>query len=458
MKVKNSLAGRLASTIIRASNSSQRRENGGKVRTALLDYLAAACAGTTNPTARASINAVAHFGGGHCTLIGLPNTASAAAAALHNGLVGHAEELDDSHRYVSGLHLGVTVIPAVLALAEARDASGEQLANAIVCGYEATGRICRCIDKAHRARGFHSTGTIGPFGAAAGCAVLLGLDEQRLAHALGIAASTAAGLFAFLEDGATVKHLHAGRSALDGLMCALLAEGGMTGPATVFEAKEGFFNGYAESYDSEPLDADLGGLEIGRAYQKIHSACGHTFPAIDTAHALREQLRKQGLTPADVGPISYTTYKAAALLRNPTPATPQEARFSIPFIFALALVHGRVSRFDITPAVLRDEAVLAVARRVQAVEDPELTAAFPRLRAGRLTAALPGGKVFEFGVDSPRGMPDNPLSMAELEEKFRTESAVLLSPEAMATAIELVNSLETLPSIRPLMSLLRPAV
>ena len=426
-----------------------------KARVCLLDYLAASCAGMSNPTAVAAGKAAVCFGPGECTLFGRAGTGSVAAAALHNGLVGHAEELDDSHRYVSGLHSGAVIWPAALALAEARDLDGAAVVRAAVCGYEAAGRLCRCMDKAHRERGFHSTGTAGPFGAAAACGVLLGLDGDRLAHALGLAASSAAGLFAFLEDGATVKHFHAGRAALDGLSAALLAEGGLTGPARVLEAKEGFFHAYAGRFDPAPLDADSDMPEILCAYHKLHSACGHTFPAVDAALALWEALQRRGQGPEVLASLSYRTYAAGAVLNKTAPATAAEARFSIPLVLALALTRGHVFRSDLTPGTLADPLITDLCRRVEVREDPALSAAFPRRRAGCLEAALADGTCLTFRVDSPRGMPDNPAGAPDLERKFLTEAAAVLPAPRLQPLRDLAAGVDRLASVRPLLALLR---
>ena len=426
-----------------------------KAQVCLLDYLAAACAGAGNATAVAGRNAAACFGPGGCTLIGQPKTGSVAAAALYNGLLGHAEELDDSHRYVSGMHLGTTIIPAALALAEELDAPGELLLRAVVCGYEAAGRVIRCMDKEHRARGFHATGTVGPFGAAAACSVLLGLDPATMGQSIAIAASTSAGLFAFLENGASVKHLHAGRPPLDGLMAALLAQGGMTGPDTVFEGREGFFQAYAGAYTAAPLSMDLGDAEITRVYHKLHSACGHSFPAVDAALALRGMLQRKGIDETAVRSVTFRTYAAAAILTNAAPRTIQEARFSLPFVFALALVKGSAARASFTPDIVRDEAVLAVCSRMRILEDPAISDSFPRLRAGEMTAELYSGETFRHRVDSPLGMPDNPVSLEELKQKFRTEALPLLPRKAVDDIVALAGRAARLPSIRPLTALLR---
>lgn len=412
-----------------------------KAKQCLLDFLAAAFAGTESDSFRAAAGATAAWGEGRCTLIGLSGRGTAARAALHNGIVGHAEELDDSHSGVSGLHLAATVIPAALALAEERGASGSDLIRALACGYEAGGRLCRCMDKAHRNRGFHSTGTAGAFGAAAACAVLLGLDATGMAHSMGMAASGAAGLFAFLEDGATVKHFHAGRAALDGLTAALLASEGMTAPLRVLEAREGFFHAYAGDYDPRWLSRPLERPELFGVYHKLYSACGHAFPAIDAALLLREELQRSGLSTDALIRLRYDGYRHSAVLNNPEPKTMQECRFSIPCAVALALEGGSVSRRDMAAFVSAPQ-LPALCRRIEVREAPALTEAFPALRAGILSADLADGRHLSFRIDAPRGMPGNPVSSEDIRRKFLTETASVLPPGKAAALLQAVDRLE----------------
>lgn len=431
-----------------------------KAQICLLDYLASALAGVHAPTAAISASVATGFGPGPCTRLGMSETASAACAALHNGLIGHAEEMDDSHRYVSGLHLATVILPALLAAAEESGASGREIASAMAGGYEAAGRLCRCLDKGLRARGFHSTGVIAPFGAAAAVVLLLHGDEDSLVNAFGLAASSAAGLFAFLENGASVKHYHAGRAALDGYLAARLALAGLTGPPSVFEGREGFFRAYSAETLMDALEAPTEGPELACVYHKLHSACGHAFPAIDTALALRQVLLKETpdapLHPDRFIALDYASYHAAAVLDRPDPQTMAQARFSVPFMLSMALLMGRTSRHDFDEALSRAD-IRELCGRIDLREDPQLAEAFPRLRAGVLRATLADGRVLEFRVDAPRGMPEYPVSFEDIAVKFRAEAEPLWGSRHAEAIIKEVRNLEHLPSIHNLMALLRSA-
>lgn len=416
-----------------------------KAKTCCLDFLAACWGAADSKSAAIGLDTALRMGRGFSTLIGRTEGGTPLSAAYYNGLIAHAEELDDSHRYVSGLHLGAVVIPAALAVAEERRLSGKAFLKAVVCGYEAAARICRCIEQGHRARGFHSTGTIGPFGACAAAGMALELDEEHMVQAIGIAASTGAGLFAFLEDGATVKHLHTGRASFDGLLAALLAQAGLTGPSAVLEAREGFFRAYADVCDPAPLLAPFTGMyEIGNVYHKLHSACGHTFPAIDAARLLREEVRDP---LREVASIEVRSYRAASVLGNPRPVTVQEARFSIPFLVAMTLTGRGTGRRELQGVDLSNPELLSLAAKVTVREDPELQTAFPRLRAGIVTLHMRDGGERSRRIDSPRGMPDNPVSFPEIERKFVSEASERLGERRIRSIVEGVKGLDLLPSI-----------
>jgi len=424
-----------------------------KAKMCCLDFLAACYGGLKSKTTGVALSVVKGMGEGRSTLIGQEHQGSFSSATFFNGMIAHAEELDDAHRYVSGLHLSATIFPAVLAIGEDRQIRGEQFVKAVVSGYEVSSRICRSIDRGHRERGFHSTGTLGPFGACAASAVAMGLEKETLVHAFGITGSTAAGLFAFLEDGATVKHLHAGRASMDGLLAALLAENGMTGPRAMLEAREGFFTAYAIDANPDEITRPLEDkYEILFAYHKIHAACGHAFPAIDAALLLREERRNQ---LSSIQSIEIRTYNAAAVLDKKSPRSVQDARFSIPFLVGLALVRGHVRQSDWTTENLRDPQITTIASKVAVREDTEISANFPRLRAAVLVARMGDGKVIEKRIDVPRGMPDNSLNQEDIEQKFYIMSEEMLDPFQQEQIVQKIRTLDTLGSVTELTSLLR---
>ena len=246
--------------------------------------------------------------------------------------------------------------------------------------------------------------------------------------------------------------MHAGRAAMDGLLAALLAEGGMTGPQAVLEAKEGFLQAYAKDVHPDEITRELKNqYEISFGYHKIHSACGHSFPAIDAALVLRKEMRDR---IAAIKQIEIKTYHAAAILNRKTPQSIPEARFSIPFLVGLALVRGRVSQAEWVPDTLHDAQINKIASIVTVIEDREINAQFPKLRSAVLQAKMEDGRVIEKKIDSPLGMPDNPIRWEGIEEKFYAASEGILNPSLQKEIIHKIRDLEDIDSISEITSLL----
>jgi len=423
-----------------------------KTRLCLLDFIASSLAGARSEVAATGRAMLPAFGAGEATLLARPERSSVLGAAFFNGLVATVEDLDDSHRFASGLHLSAVTFPAGLALAEARGCSGQQLLRAAAAGYEIAARMARAADAGLRARGFHSTGAVGPFGACATACVLLGLDAKRTAHALGIAASGAGGLFAFLAEGASVRHAHAAWASTNGLLAALLAEQGLSGPSRALEGRDGFFPAYTTGFDEDilrrPSPTAGGDHEIANAYHKLFSACGHALPAITGLLELRERL----LPELDrVQRIEVRGYEASAALTNPDPATVGEAKFSLPFIVALALLFGDVTPVEMRMDVLRRPEVRRLAGKVSVTRDPERCADYPRRRSGELVITLADGTSLRKYVDAPIGMPENPVDRDQLARKFRLAAEALLPPAAQDAVLVAIEDLETPPGVQELM-------
>lgn len=386
-----------------------------KARLCLLDGLGAMLAGSRTETGAIARGLVDEVGGlPQASVLGSGLRTSAAWAALANGMQAHSLEVDDGHRYAIGLHNAATTLPAALAAAEWRGSSGREFLTALIAGYEVASRIGRAINPSHRYLGFHSTGTVGCFGATTAAARLLGLDAAQTARALGIAGSLAGGIFEFLSDGSTVKHLHAGAAAQHGVVAALLAARGLTGPLSVIEGAEGFLHAFARDADASSISTDLGQRwELDNVYFKLYAACAHCFAPIDAALELRDELRGRS-----VRRVVVETYRAAALLDHSVVATRQEAKFSVPYCVAAALTLGQATEEAFEPAALADPRIASLARRVEVVEAEHLTADFPRTRAAKLCLELEGGDQLTRQVDVPRGMPEGPVVGADVVRKF----------------------------------------
>lgn len=427
-----------------------------KAKLCLLDHLAALLYGTRSRMEDVGRGMLSTFGRGGATLVARKQMTSVQGAAFFHGLIATAEDLDDSHRFAGGLHLSAVTIPAALALAEERRLSGEQFLRAVTAGYEVSARLCRAVDGGLRARGWHSTGAVGPFGACAASSLLLDLDQAGIVNALGIAASCGGGLFAFLSEGASVRHAHGAWASTNGLVAARLAASGMTGPHKALEGKEGYLSAYTAAFDPTfivaPSPVVSGSYEILNAYHKLYASCGHAFPSITAALALREELAS---SVDAMKSIEARVYKASATLTNPAPRSVDETKFSLPFLLAIAFVHGDVSRRGICMENICDPRVRELAGRVSVREDDEIAEAFPRLRSAELVLTMADGREVRKYVDAPLGMPENPVAWKELEEKFRDAADGIFSARQSTRIIKTVHEVDHLVSIVELTRLLR---
>lgn len=421
----------------------------------LTDHLAAVLSAHNGTVDMAGRGLLPVFGAGPCTCIGLPQTSSAAGAAFYNALVATAEDLDDAHRFASGLHMSATTFPVLFALSQLHAVSGDRFIRAAVAGYEVSSRVVRAADAGLRSRGYHSTGAAGVFGACAAAGVLLGLDRAALCHALGMAASAGGGLFAFLREGCSVRHAHGAWACLNGLTAALLARDGLTGPLRGLEGydakgQDGYLHAYADSWD-ERFIRDPGTPEILNAYHKLHAACGHAAPAITALQLLRGEL---GPRCADVAEICIKGYKASAALHNPNPRTVAEAKFSLPVIAGIVLTHGQATLAEMTPETVNSPVVRDLAAKVRVVEDPAIAADFPRLRACQVLVTLNDGQTLSRFVDAPLGMPENPVGLDVIEAKFRAAAGAVFDETAQNAILQAVRATPT-QSPSTLLTLLR---
>ena len=231
-------------------------------------------------------------------------------AAFLGGTAAHGIELDDGYTKGS-VHPGCTVVPAILSAGYVKKASGAQLIEAMVAGYETVTAIGRAVHPDLRHRGFHPTGAVAVFGAAMAVGKLRGLSPQQLSHALGIAGSSSAGLFAFVNGGADIKRLHAGHASREGLQAALLAEAGVEGPPAVIEARDGFMQAYAYNADrARPVELPPAvPFGITDCYIKPNPCCRHIQPAVEALIAI---LNDEKIASDDVKHVAVETYRIAA--------------------------------------------------------------------------------------------------------------------------------------------------
>jgi len=408
-------------------------------RRSVLDWLGSVMAGSVEPPARMAQRVVAGLGtSGEATVFGA-GRASAAGAALANGVASHILELDDVHKG-STLHPGAPIIPAALAVAEREHAGGRAFLLAVAAGYEAALRIGEAVNPSHY-RFWHPTGTAATFGAAVAAGSLLKLNAAQMLDALGSAGTQAAGLWEFNADGAMSKHLHPGKAAFNGILAADLARMGFTGASRILEGERGFFRATSKSYDATRITDGLSARwKISENCYKMHSCCGHTHTAIDVALKLRG--------PGAIAGIHIETYGPGfAIVKEMNPRSPYQAKFSIAYCVAAALAEGRVSLAQFSterfgPAGVRDGAIADLLRRARVAVEDDLTAKYPAAWPARLTVRLEDGRVLRGASDFPRGNPENPVSTEELEDKFLSLVASRFSTATARRALEAVHTVD----------------
>lgn len=405
-----------------------------------------------------AVSRVAFSWGGHpeASVFGEPASRfPAPSVSLINGTLAHSLDFDDTH-LPSVLHPSASVIPAVLAIAEAMSCSGEEAIRAAALGDE----ICVRLGMASYDQtlgnsilfenGLHATSICGTIAVAASAGVLLGLDSSGVGHAMGIAASMGAGILEGNRTGGSVKGIHCGWAAHAGISAARLAQEGITAPPTVFEGRFGFFRAYSEGrYDERALIGELGTRwEMLRTHFKPYPTNHFTHPAIDAALALRDR----GVAASEIvsmelgvaGPTLRTIAEPADLKARPP--TPYAAKFSAAYTVASALVGGGglgVSHDDFTEEALHNPERQRLAEVLTCHEDPEATRRFPHAFLCVLKAVTRDGSVIEERVRANRGGPERPLTKEELMTKFLVNAQLHLGAER---ANDLARSVWALPN------------
>ncbi len=427
------------------------------VRRHFLDTLGAMIAGASGTPSRIAASVLAENGcSGNIPVPGFARPTDRLTAAYLGGASAHGLELDDGFR-AGSVHPGAPVIPAVLAAAFGSGASGERVSAAIAVGYELTTRIAAAGHPGSRNRGFHNTSIAGELGAAGAVGSLLGMDADPIEHALAIAASSAAGLFAFLQGGGEIKRLHPGMAAREGLYAALLARAGMTGPRAVLEGRDGFFQAYSGSAKlgllTEGLDPGAG-LNVGRCYMKPYACCRHIHPAID---GVIDIIADEKLAAQDIEGIEAGTYAIAAEHAHGSWADMASAQLSYQYCVAIAARKARVDIADFATASLGDAETAALARRIDVLVDPEREASYPGSRSARLAVRTRDGRRFETLIDEPRGSAKYPLSDDQVTAKFLTLARPPLGGESAEAIVRLVGTLDALPHIDVLIGRTSPS-
>lgn len=414
---------------------------------AVLDWYAALIPGAVEPPARMLEQALSGDLDHGPSRLALGRAATPRTAALINGTAAHTVEVDDIYRHAI-YHPGAPTIAAALAQAQAINASGLDFLKGVVAGYEVSTRIGASLGRAHY-RFWHNTGTVGTFGASAAAATLLKLAPQPYAHALCTSATMASGLQQAFRMDSMSKPLHAGHAAEAGLLAALAASAGFTGSLDVIDGDAGMGVAMSNGPDWSIALANLGSVfNITDMTFKNHACCGHTFAPIDGAMALQQDMQVRA---EDIAQVHIGTYAPALdVAGNFQPRTAAEARFSVPYVVATALLFGSVRLAAFTDERLQDPLIRALMQRIELTLNPELDAAFPGQRAALVRIVTHDGRQGEFLQPTRKGDPDSPLSDSDLSAKFLELAEPVLGVEKAVSLLNRIWTLEALPHIRDL--------
>ncbi|MBI2906118.1 MAG: MmgE/PrpD family protein [Chloroflexi bacterium] len=422
----------------------------------ILDTLGTTIAGSAAPGEPEIVDLLKEFGGkGEATIAVYGGKLTAVSAAMANGSMGHALDYDDTHDGAI-LHAGVTAIPAAFAIAERiGKVNGNDFIAAVTMGVDVTCRMGLANNEGPA--GFVLTPLYGFFGATVAAGKLLGLTEDQMVSALGIAYSQAAGNNQCLDDGALTKRMQAGFAARGGVMAALMAQKGVRGTTNSFEGRCGLFKVYhGSNYTPRFLTDGLGEtFEVTNLSFKPYPCCRINHPYLDAVFAL---LREQPINPGDIEAITVYVNKDPHELCSPlevkrNPRTIVDAQFSIPYNVACALVKGKVSISDFTDAAIKDAAVVALANKVTPEFEPSMVRR--ELTPGKVEIRT-GSAVYSKYIDIAYGHPRNPMDMAAIGEKFRdcARSAARPLPEKnVEKVIELCSRMEELDDVTEIMRL-----
>lgn len=458
-RAPSTLGEMLAAYVVSSRTREHPVEVWAEVTTSVVDTVACILAGTSFPSIQLLSRSEMYRGSGQmeATVIGFGDRRALLDVALIQGASAHVADFDDVSWAMMG-HPSAVLVPALLALGESTGASGADVARAYVAGFEVMVCLGRSMAPRHYLRGWHATATLGPIGAAAAASVLLDLDETRVLHALGIAASHAGGVRQ--NFGSMVKALHVGLAAQGGLQSALLARDGFTANREALDGEWGFVQAFTEQHgvsaESAAPGRDYTLLSPG-ILRKQYPSCGATHQAIDATQAI---FARSDVDCSNIAEITVGAAPAcfAPLLRR-LPQTPLEAKFSMEFCVACAVVFGEVTLASFTEEILLDPRILDLMSKVVMVPHPELQVygeSSNAASAAEVAISFRDGRVESDRVVVPVGEPSRPLSREALDRKFLECAAPVLGVARSEQALALLRGLPEVPHVLDIAACLSP--
>ncbi len=422
-----------------------------KAKYHILDYFGVTLAGSSSPIAQILKEHLLEVGGKpQATIVGSPLKAPCPDAAWANGALGHALDFDDnSIELPAAIHQTVTTLPAALSVSEALEVCGRELLTAFILGIEVASKLDRAMG-GHPERGWHGTGTFGTFGATIAAGKVMNLSVEEMELAMGIASSLAAGLIA--NFGTMTKPLHAGQASRNGVMAAQLAKKGFTSSKNILERNRGFGQLFGRGIDERYLKGNLGNtweiLEPG-IHIKLYPSCMVTHGAIDATLKIFEE---HSIDPEQVAFVEVRSKSDLSSLIYSRPKTGLEAKFSMEFCVAIALLEQRATLDEFTDMKVLENRVQQMLEKVRIETDSNVEGHGPLTTSVKVRMKN-GNEYIEF-VEYPRGSKRNPITSREVEMKFRNCSKYAIQSEKIEEIIRIINNLEGL-SINQLMTLMQ---
>jgi 2-methylcitrate dehydratase PrpD len=464
---KNTLAYRFATFAEKLNYDFVPREVIDAAKSYILDWFGCAIGGLGVPSSYSILRVARELNGrADATVLGSGEKMEPTLAAMVNGTMSHSLEMDDDHRTMCG-HPGVAVIPAALAMSEKMGLNAKQFIEAIIVGYEMIIRAGTCFLGRAYYDGWHPTSTCGVFGAAASVAKAMGLSAEQTATAFGLAGSMSGGTLEYHFKGSYAKRFHPGNAARNGILAALMARDGFTGPWSIFEGDWGWFNTHCEvtaelDTDGNPIpkrvyDPSYLCDALGERYDlltnsfKVHAGGRFGATAID---ACMEIVKTHNIQPDHVKEIRVGACDFTNRIHFSEgchrPKNIVAAQFSLPFAMAMVLLHQKVSARHFTEDILNDPRVIEIMDKVSNYVDPKAEAVYPEHYMATVAIILQDGSKRKAHVEYPKGDPENRPTAEELHDKFRDLAGMTLSVEKVERLLEALIGIEKIDRITTL--------
>jgi 2-methylcitrate dehydratase PrpD len=422
-----------------------------KAKLCFLDFLAVSYRGSSAKSSKIAIKTIKELTGNgtpedNLATIMTNGYSRPLYASFLNGIFAHSLDLDDGHN-IAQIHPGSVVFPPAIAISQMMGLNGEKFLESIICGYEIGIVLGKIANPHHRNQGFHSTGTIGTIASGTTVSKLLNLNLDQMTNVLSLCGTVSSGLLESDHAGTMGKHLHAGNSVYNGVLCGFLGKNGFTGAESIIEGNEGFLNGMAakalENLKSLNLNSylmnELGKFHIKDVYLKKYPFCRHLHSSIDSIIAIKKRISNFNINSIE---CVIETYKIASEHDLYNPKTLEQLKQSLPFAIAIYLMLNELKLTDLNKIFVDKQLyskIKNLSDKVKIICNKELDDLFPNKRASKVTITLNNTEKFQHITYTPIGEKENPLSKEDILNKFKT-----LNPNFNYEHLQQINNLETI--------------